>query len=216
MLLLPLLIVGIGVCPTKSENVPEEKPPKNQTLIRSALKFLRSNQSIHLLMYSESIKGEIPECITSRLLSTSGGDGEVRRTLEADGNITSDFGKLMKPVKSNTTKPPQMKTISVRANVTVYVGNKYPSLQVVPDEDPLPPFWTDVQRIRHAARKCIILEAGSYNGDPSKPPCTLWGYQKEDKCEKKFENLCGNGVQVNLSDCERLEEKGDSQVGNQN
>uniref|UniRef100_A0A023G6W2 Putative secreted protein 94 n=1 Tax=Amblyomma triste TaxID=251400 RepID=A0A023G6W2_AMBTT len=212
MLLLPLLIVGIGVCPTESKNVPEGKPPRNRKLIRSARKFLHSNQSIHLLMYSESIKGEIPDCISSQLLSINGEDEGVSRTLEADGNITWDFGKPLKPVKTNPTKPPKMITISVRANVTIYVGNVYPSLQVVPDKDPLPPFWTDVQMIRHAAVKCIILEAGSYNGDLNKPPCTLWGYNNVDKCENKFKKLCGNGIPVNLSDCGHSEEKGDSQA----
>uniref|UniRef100_A0A023GB07 Putative secreted protein 94 n=1 Tax=Amblyomma triste TaxID=251400 RepID=A0A023GB07_AMBTT len=214
MLLLPLLIVGFGVCSTESKNVPVPQAPTNKTLIVGTRKLMRSNETIRLLMYSNSIEGEIPKCISSNLLTEKQVGGGFRRTLEADGNITADSGKPIKPMKTSTTAPPKMHKISVRANVTVYVGQVYPTLQVKPDEDKLPPLWKDVQYILHAADKCIILAAGSYNGDPDKPPCTLWGYEKQTKCEQKFQNLCGNGVSVDLSECERLKKEGDSPVEN--
>uniref|UniRef100_A0A023G6T9 Putative secreted protein 94 n=1 Tax=Amblyomma triste TaxID=251400 RepID=A0A023G6T9_AMBTT len=216
MLLLPLLIVGFGVCPIESENVPGTKPLKNRTLIRGTKKFLRSHKKIHLLMYSASIKDEIPTCISSKLLIENKEDDGFWRTLEADGNITADFGKPVKPIKTSTTKPPKMMKIFIRKNVTVYVGEVYPTLHVLPDEGTLPTFWDAGQTILHAAgQKCMILAAGSYNGDVNNPPCTLWGYHKEKKCEQKFKNLCGDGVSVDLSICDYLENEGDHQEQNQ-
>uniref|UniRef100_A0A023G1D1 Putative secreted protein 94 n=1 Tax=Amblyomma triste TaxID=251400 RepID=A0A023G1D1_AMBTT len=135
MLLLPLLIVGFGICATESKNVSDPKVPTNRTLINGARKFLRSPKEIRLLMFSSSVQGKIPTCIRSKFLSDGGAEGGVRRTLEADGEITRDFGKPLKLGILRTTKPPLMQNISIKANVTVYVGQVYQSLQVVADED---------------------------------------------------------------------------------